>query len=62
MKNLRLMPPDHVDFVTKMIIMLLLSHGNELLLSKHPRLPIDDVVVNNNHYDDGYQGKGGDPA
>jgi hypothetical protein len=51
MKNLRL--PLNADFVTKMMLL----HGNELL-SKHPRLPIDDVV--NDNYD-GYQG-GGNPA
>jgi hypothetical protein len=59
MKNLRLLSSDDVDFVTK-IIMLLSPHGNELLLSKHPRLPIDGVVVNNDY--DGYQGGGDEPA
>jgi len=53
MKNLRLLPPDDVDFVTK--IMLLSPHGNELL-TKHSRLPIDDVVVNNDC--DAYHGEG----
>jgi hypothetical protein len=38
---------------------MMLSDGDKLLLSKHSRLPIDDVV--NDGYD-GYQGKGGDPA
>jgi hypothetical protein len=38
--------------------MLMSPHGNELL-TKHSRLPIDDVVVNDGY--DGYQGEG-DPA
>jgi hypothetical protein len=55
MKNLRL-PPD-AEFVTKI---MLLSHRNELLLSKHSKLPIDDVVVN---YDcDAHHGEGDEPA
>jgi hypothetical protein len=58
MKNLRLLPPDDVDFVTK--IMLLSPHGNKLLSKQHSRLPIDDVVVNDGY--DGYQGGGDDPA
>jgi hypothetical protein len=57
MKNLQLLPPDDVDFVTK--IMLLSPHGNELL-SKHSRLPIDDDVVVNNDCD-GYH-EGDEPA
>jgi hypothetical protein len=57
MKNLRLLSPDDVDFVTK--IMLLSLHGNKLL-SEQSKLSIDDVVVN---YDcDAYHGGGDEPA